>query len=66
MSEELCDFGNVPDTFCSGLANIENIGGGCLRLNFYVMGTNDPRRPLERICVANLRRQDDNPGKRAS
>jgi hypothetical protein len=29
----------VPDVFCSGMAAIEHIGGGCVRLHLYVNQT---------------------------
>jgi hypothetical protein len=35
MSAELLDWFNVGDTYCAGLAEIENLPGGNVRLSWY-------------------------------
>lgn len=42
----------VADTFVSGLADVEDIGGGCLRFTFYCRSTHDGRE--EKQVVARI------------
>ena len=45
----------VQDVFCSGLGAIEKIGGGCVRLYWYVMQSPDGSDgPPEQVLVAKL------------
>jgi hypothetical protein len=45
----------VPDTFCSGVGAIENIGAGLLRVYLYAtQGSACGEGPLERVLVAKL------------
>lgn len=49
---ELVELFGVPDTFVSGLGNIENIGGGCYRFTFYAVQDCQGRR--EFVVAAKL------------
>jgi hypothetical protein len=45
----------VPDTFCSGVGAIENIGAGLLRVYLYAtQGSACGEGPMERVLVAKL------------
>ena len=49
MSTELLDWFNIEDTYCAGLAEIENLPGGNVRLSWYTarkMGGEEPARVL--------------------
>jgi len=51
MSAELLDWFNVGNTYCVGLAEIENLPGGNVRLSWYTarkMGGEEPLRVLSR------------------
>jgi hypothetical protein len=54
MSAELLDWFNVGDTYCVGLAEIENLPGGNVRLSWYTarkMGGEEPVRVLVACLV---------------
>jgi hypothetical protein len=45
----------APEIFTSGLAKIEDIGGGCLRFYLYVMQAPiDGEGPADRVVVAKI------------
>lgn len=44
----------VADTFCSGLGEVENVGGGCLRFYMYVLQQPPGGGEPEKIVVAKI------------
>ncbi len=52
----LVEYGVVGNVYASGLAEIEDIGGGCLRFVCYVNArpAGDPEAPPERVVVAKI------------
>lgn len=50
---ELIDYGNIPDTYCTGIARIERLGDGCFRFVLYC--EEHPERGVaRRVKVASL------------
>jgi hypothetical protein len=49
QSGRMTDLGTVQDTFVSGLAEVEDVGGGCFRFTFY---TKHRDRDGEEMIVA--------------
>lgn len=50
--QDLTEPFGVPDTFVSGLAEVEEVGGGCYRFTFFCRAKHDGRE--ERQVVAKL------------
>jgi hypothetical protein len=45
----------APEIFCSGLGEVEDIGGGCLRFYLYVMQTPvEVEGPPQKVVVARI------------